>query len=307
MSAALLGQLSNALVDLVARASPSVVGVEHAQGRGTGMILTDDGYVLTNAHVVKGAKALRVALSTGETVAAEVIGADAPTDLAVVHASAARQPRLKLAERSASVGQLVVAIGNPFQFDRSVSLGVVSALDRSLPRGRRGRPMEGLIQTDAAINPGNSGGPLLDADGDVVGINTAIIPFAQGLGFAIPSQTAQWVASVLLQKGEVKRPRLGIAAKSVELDEATSRAVTAGSGASGGRTRGIAVLSVKGGTPAQKAGLRDGDVLVSAGGHPVRSVDDLQREMILSGRPGIELGVLRAGQVRRVEVGPVGV
>ncbi|MFZ5481382.1 MAG: S1C family serine protease, partial [Myxococcota bacterium] len=213
----LLSLLSRDLEALVARVSPAVVGVAHGRGRGSGFVLAPDGFVVTNAHVVQGAKEVRVELA-GEDLAAKVVGVDATTDVAVLKADATDLVALPLADRAhVRVGQIVVAIGNPLRFDRSVSLGVVSATDRALP-ARRGRPLEGLIQTDAAINPGNSGGPLVDAEGEVVGISTAIVPWAQGLGFAVPAHTAGWVASVLMRHGEVRRPVLGVHARSVDLD-----------------------------------------------------------------------------------------
>jgi serine protease Do len=200
----LLEKLSGELEALVARATPGVVGVEQGEGQGSGVVLAPDGYLLTNRHVIRGGRP-RVRFATGETSRAEVVGHDAPTDLAVLRVEDRDLPVLPLAEGPLQVGQLVVAIGNPLRFERSVSLGVISALDRSLPAGR-GVLLEGLIQTDAAINPGNSGGPLVDAAGRVVGINTAIIPWAQGIGFAIPARTASWVAAHLIQHGEIRRP-----------------------------------------------------------------------------------------------------
>src|SRR5262249_3986615 len=254
----LMKQLSGELEELVAMATPAVVGVEHRRGQGTGLVLSKDGYVLTNAHVVQGFDDLRVRLAYGETTKAQLVGADERTDLAVIRVHADGLTSLPLAdERKLRVGQLVVAIGNPFRFERSVSLGVISALDRSLP-GPRGGLFEGLIQTDAAINPGNSGGPLLDADGSVLGINTAIIPWAQGIGFAIPAPTASWVAGVLIHEGEVRRPFLGIAARSEELQGELSRST--------GRSRAVRVLGVSTDGPAQAAGLKKGDLLLSANG-----------------------------------------
>src|SRR5215468_8027153 len=173
----LLSQLSRDLESLVAKASPAVVGIEHAQGQGSGLVLSPDGYVLTNAHVVGRARSLRVRLSEGSAVRAERVGGDEHSHLAVIRIDAKHLSILPLAGfESLKVGQLVLAIGNPFRFERSVSLGVISALDRTLP-GPRGGLFEGLIQTDAAINPGNSGGPLLSTEGEVLGINTAIIPW----------------------------------------------------------------------------------------------------------------------------------
>src|SRR5207237_6842259 len=171
------------------------------------------GYTLTNAHVARGGGRLRVRVPGGEASPAELVGADARTDLAVVRTSRPAPPPLALADsRPVEVGQLVMAIGNPLGFDRSVSLGVVSALYRELPT-REGGLLEGLIQTDAAVNPGHSGGPLLDMDGRVIGINTAMLFPARGIGFAVPAHTASWVAAVLIQHGAVRRPYLGIAAR----------------------------------------------------------------------------------------------
>ena len=290
-----LGALSEALVDLVARTSPGVVGVEHERGHGTGIVLAPDGFVLTNAHVVAGVKQLRVTLPDGRAVDAKVVGADAATDIALVKAEATGLPRLQFADsRSARVGQVVVAIGNPYRFERSVSLGVVSAIDRSLPGARRGRKLEGLIQTDAAINPGNSGGPLLDASGAVLGINTAIVPFAQGLGFAVPAHTATWVATVLMQKGEVKRPRIGIQAASVELEPGPTPGA--------GRVRGVRVYQVVKASPAAAAGLCDGDVVVDVDGEAVRSIDDLQRALVYAGSQPVRMGVLRGTARHELEV-----
>jgi serine protease Do len=304
----LLSQLSRELEELVARTAPGVVGVEHRRGQGSGLVLTGDGYVLTNAHVVAGSGpgrgmaaggSLRVRLPGGEAVPAERVGSDPRTDLAVLRLDAAtpacaRLRSLPLATGRLAVGQLVVAIGNPLRFERSVSLGVVSAVDRSLPS--RDGLFEGLIQTDAAINPGNSGGPLLDADGVVVGINTAMIPYAQGIGFAIPAGTASWVAAVLMRGGEVRRPRLGIAARGEELEPRA--ALTAG------QPRAVRILEVGDGSPAQRAGLREGDCLLRADANTLGSVDDLQRVMVLAAGPEVQLDVLSGERRREVRVRP---
>jgi len=178
----------------------------------------------------------------------------------------------------------VLAIGNPLRFDRSVSLGVVSALDRTLPAGR-GRPLEGLVQTDAAINPGSSGGPLLDATGVAVGITTAVIPFARGLGFAIPAHTVSWVVARLLQRGRIERPVLGVAARGVELSLARSVAL--------GQTRAVMVLEVGDDEPASRAGLRPNDLVLKANGAPVASVDDVVRTMVLGDGGELTLDVAR--------------
>jgi S1-C subfamily serine protease len=291
----LLKQFSQDLEALVAKASPGVVGVIRGDGQATGMVLAPDGYILTNAHVVQGARELLIRLHSGEVVKGALVGQDDRTDLAVVRVEARDLTALPLADsRTLREGQIVVAIGNPLRFERSVSLGVISALDRSLP-GRRGG-LEGLIQTDAAINPGNSGGPLVDADGAVVGINTAIIPFAQGIGFAIPAHTANWVAAVLIRNGEVDRPLLGIAARGEELELELIKAT--------GRRRAVRVLGVSPRTPAEDAGLREGDVLVAANGSPLTSVDDLQRVMVLSQLSEVELDVWRRRERRLMRVRP---
>lgn len=288
---ALLAQLSDALVSLVARVSPSVVGVARKGGQGTGFFLSPDGQVLTNEHVVRGASEITVHLAGGNTLPARVVGTDPTTDLALLSVEGRDLPRLPLADsRKAAVGQLVVAIGNPFQLDRSVSLGVVSALDRQLG-GRRGPRLDGLLQTDAAINPGNSGGPLVDAHGAVLGVNTAIIPFAQGIGFAVPAHTASWVAAVLAQHGVVKRPRLGIQARSVAIDAEAH-----------GLGRGVEVQGVKAGSPADRAGIRGGDVLLTADGAPLRSIDELQRVLIYAQSRPVRLELARSGRRETVEV-----
>ena len=290
-----LAQLSHDLTALVARAAPSVVGVGHRRGQGSGMVLAADGYVLTNSHVARSSGALRVRLSDGVTMPGELVGADDHTDLAVVRVPARLPEPLTLAEAEPlSVGQLVVAIGNPLGFERSVSLGVVSALFRSLPTSA-GSLLEGLIQTDAAVNPGNSGGPLVDADGRVVGITTAMIAYASGIGFAVRASTASWVAAVLIQKGEVKRPFLGITARGEELGPALAVET--------GQARAVRVLGVAGGTPASDSGLRKDDVLLSANGRPVATVDDLQRALVLSG-PEVHLAVRRGGEDRQLLVRP---
>ncbi len=208
-----LVELSDALQQLVSRVSPAVVGVEQGRGAGTGVVVATDGYLLTNHHVAGSGKGLRIRLPGGDTTKGELVGSDPATDLAVVRVREGSLVQLPLADpASIAVGQLVVAIGNPFRFERSVSLGIVSALDRSLP-GPSGSLFEGLLQTDAAINPGNSGGPLVNARGEVVGINTAVIPWAQGMGFAVSARTATWVTSVLMARGSVRAalPRRGCA------------------------------------------------------------------------------------------------
>ena len=186
---------SDELETLVEQVAPGVVAIEHRRGHGTGIALTPDGFVLTTAHVVASTTRLQVRFHDGQFTDGEVVGRDAATDLAVVKTARSDNRSLPLASaQQVKVGQVVIALGHPFGFERSVSLGVVSALERRLP-GRDGATLDGLIQTDAAINPGNSGGPLTNVRGQVVGINTAMLPFAQGIGFAVPSSTANWVSA----------------------------------------------------------------------------------------------------------------
>jgi S1-C subfamily serine protease len=282
----ILEALSQDLEALVSRVAPAVVAIDHRRGHGSGFVLAPDGYLLTNDHVVRGAREVRVGFADGRELAGEIAGADERTDLAVVRVGASGLASLPLGDRPrVRVGQIVVAVGNPLHFERSVSLGVVSALDRSLA-GPRGALFEGLLQTDAAINPGNSGGPLVDVGGTVVGVNTAAVRWAQGIGFAVPAHTASWVAAVLIQKGQVRRPQLGIAARGEDLGEAEAREL--------GQGRAVRVFRVGPTTPAERAGLCEGDLLLAANGEPLSTIDDLQRVMVLAPSPEVRLEVLRA-------------
>jgi len=292
----LLSAFSRELAALAASASGGVVGLEHGRGQGSGVVLSPDGYILTNAHVARTSGPLRVRLPAAAVARAEVVGADERTDLAVVRAPAPVPPPLALADsRSVQVGQLVMAIGNPLGFDRSVSLGVVSALYRELPT-REGGLLEGLIQTDAAVNPGHSGGPLLDMDGRVIGINTAMLFPARGIGFAVPAHTASWVAAVLIQHGAVRRPYLGIAARGEDLEPTLARET--------GQGRGIRVVRVEPGAPAADGGLSGGDLLLAANASPVATLDDLARILVLGGPAALDVDVLRAGARRHLTVRP---
>jgi S1-C subfamily serine protease len=283
-----LSQLSQDLAALVAKVSPSVVGIEQRRGQGSGFVLTPDGYVLTNAHVARASGPVRVRLSGTSTVEGERVGVDQRTDLAVLRVRAPDLHALALADsRRLTSGQLVIAIGNPLGFERSVTMGVVSALYRNLPTPEGGL-FEGLVQTDASVNPGNSGGPLLDAEGCVVGVTTAMLPWAHGMAFAVPSHTASWVAAVLIQHGEVRRPFLGVGARGEDLDPALAAELE--------RARGVRVLHVEAGTPAAAGGVKQGDLLVSANGSAVVTLDDLQRVMVLSQEPELQLEVLRNGR-----------
>jgi S1-C subfamily serine protease len=289
-----LAELSRDLSALVARAAAGVVGIEVDRGQGSGVVLSSDGYVLTNAHVARSSGRLRIRLPGGRSVDGRRVGLDPRTDLAVVRGDTAGLTPLELADRPPEVGQIVVAIGNPLGFDRSVSLGVVSALFRDLPS--RTGVLEGLIQTDAAVNPGNSGGPLLDVLGRVVGINTAMIAYASGIGFAVPAQTASWVAAVLMRHGEVRRPLLGIRARGEELEATLAREV--------GQARAIRIVGVDPDAPAAAAGMAAADLLLRANERSVATLDDLARVLVLSAPEALALEVLRHGGRRLFHVRP---
>lgn len=277
----LLDAYSRAVVHVVDTVGPGVVGVHierpgrrgDQSGTGSGVVVAPDGYMLTNSHVVHGSRALAVEFTDGKRVGADIVGEDPATDLAVIRARASGLPHAGLGDSAAlRAGQLVIAIGNPLGFQSTVSTGVVSALGRSL-RSLEGRLIENIIQHTAPLNPGNSGGPLVDSYGRVIGINTAIIAMAQGIGFAIPANTAQWVLSEFLTHGRVRRAYLGIAARSRPLDrrlarfhEVENRFV-------------VEVMSVTDGGPAAEAGVLSGDFIAAINGEPVASVDDLHHAL----------------------------
>ena len=302
--AAPLDAYSAAVVGAVEQVGAAVVSVytggadEAAQARGgagSAVVVTPDGYLLTNEHVVQRVSGARVSFVDGRTVAAVVVGRDPATDLAVLRAQAGSLPYAQLAgEGRLRAGQLVVAVGNPYGFESTVSAGVVSALGRSL-RSRQGRLIEGIVQHTAALNPGNSGGPLVDAQGAVMGINTAIIPMAQGIGFAVPAATAQWVLTEILTQGRVRRTWLGIAARDRPLDRRLVRAL--------GLTapRAVEILSREQDGPAADTDLRPGDLIVAVDGGQVDGIDALHRQLSRV-PPGteLELSVVRRTQLLKV-------
>ncbi len=256
--------------------SPSVVRiqVESTGGRGgsgSGFVFTPDGFVITNSHVVHGAEHIKVITpGSGESVA-QLIGEDPDTDLAVLRIDAPGLSAVRLGDsRRIRVGQLVVAIGNPYGFQYTVTAGVVSALGRSL-RSQSGRLIEDVIQTDAALNPGNSGGPLVNANGEVVGVNTATILPAQGLCFAISVNTARFIASKLIRHGVVRRGYIGVQAQTAPLNKTIARHYDLK------HLSGALVLGSEAGSPAAKAGLQEGDVIVAIDGEPVEGVDELHK------------------------------
>jgi len=286
----LLDAYSRAVTGAVERVSPSLVNIEVHQsagrsrsgeererrGGGSGFVFTPDGLILTNSHVVHDARRIDVTLSDGRRMPATAIGDDPASDLAVIRIEQARvdEPGLTAAALGDSqqlrVGQLVVALGSPYGFQSTVTAGVVSALGRSL-RSYSGRLIDDVIQTDAALNPGNSGGPLVDFAGRVVGVNTATILPAQGICFAIGINTAKFVASRLLRDGRIRRSFIGVSAQTVPVHRRVVRFYDLA------KESGALVLSVEENSPAKRAGLRDGDIIVALEGKPVAGVDDLHR------------------------------
>jgi S1-C subfamily serine protease len=315
----LLDAYSRAVVGVVEAVGPAVVNIRVVRGgphpgplprrgregngtvgAGSGFMVTPDGYLLTNHHVVHGAQELSVCFTDGSAAPGAVIGSDAATDLAVVRAQATDMNYCALGDSARiKVGQLAIAMGNPLGFESSVSAGVVSALGRSM-RSQSGRLIENIIQHTAPLNPGNSGGPLLDSRARVVGVNTAIIAYAQGIGFAVPANTAQWVLSQILQHGRVRRGYVGIAGRERPIDRRLVRALGLE------QERGVEVMSVEGDTPASRAGLRAGDIVIALDGHSVRHVDDMHRllgEIALGN--AVNVSVLRAARVIELRVVPV--
>jgi len=285
----LLDAYSRAVIRVVQDAGPTVVHLSRMEqfrapghprngdwvpsGAGSGVILAPDGYILTNSHVVHGAARLQVGLADGRTLAAQVVGEDPATDLAIVRVDVSGLPAAVLGNSDRlRPGQLVIAIGNPLGFQATVTAGVVSALGRSL-RSESGRLIENVIQTDAALNPGNSGGPLVDSHGRVVGVNTAIIAGAQGLCFAVPSNTATWVAGQLITVGKVRRVYLGLAGVTVPLSRAQRQVLGRGS------DNAVYVREVVPHSPAFRAGIAPGDQLVAVNGQPINSVDEVHRKL----------------------------
>lgn len=306
----LLDSYSRAVVSVVEHVGPAVVSIAAGTrrpgraagmvGAGSGVIFTPDGYVLTNSHVVHEASDLGVTLTDASTLGATLVGSDPATDLAVIRADGSSLPIAQFGESaSLRAGQLVVAIGNPFGFQSTVSAGVISAVGRSL-RSATGPLIENIIQTDVALNPGNSGGPLVDTRTRVIGINTAIIRMAQGIGLAIPIDTAKWVVGELLARGRVRRAYLGIVGQTRPIDRLVARrhALSA--------SQVVEILSVEPHGPAAVAGLREEDLILALNDRPVRTVDDMHRMLV--GWPfgdALKVGVLRGDGRLDVSMVPV--
>ena len=275
---ALLDAYSRAVISAVDLVGPAVVKIDveqNASGRqhasGSGFVFTPDGFALTNSHVVDGARRIRAMLPDGSSVRADLVGNDPVTDVAVVRLDGSGLPFASLGDsRRVRVGQVAVAIGNPYGFHHSITSGVVSALGRSL-RSRSGRLVDDVIQTDAALNPGNSGGPLATTRGEVIGINTAMIVTAQGISFAIASNTARFVASRLIRDGRIRRSYVGIGGQTVSVHRALARAHAVAVRA------GVLVVTVERGSPAAASGVLERDIIVAFAGEAVSGVDDLHR------------------------------
>jgi len=307
--AALLDAYSDAVARVAEEVGPAVVRVETRQatprgdrgGLGSGVILSSDGLIITNSHVVGGAKTIRLADSEGRTTDAQLLGDDPDTDLALIRANAARDlPAARLGDSKAlRRGQLVVAIGNPLGYEATVTAGVISALGRSI-RATTGRMIEDVIQTDAALNPGNSGGALAASHGEVIGINTAMIPGAQGICFAVAANTVSFVVSELIRHGRVRRGFIGVAAETAPVPRRFALA------AGVANTHAAMLTAVEPGGPASEAGLLRQDAVVAVDGLPVTGIDDLVR-LLNADRIGREVvfDVIRLGRPKRVAVTPV--
>lgn len=302
---ALLDAYSSAVSGAVSAAHPAVVHIEvrgnnAPGGSGSGFFISPDGYIVTNSHVVHGAKELKVFLADGRKLEADLIGDDPDTDLAVIRVSADELAHLTLADSDAlKPGQIAVAIGSPMGFQQTVTAGIVSGLGRSL-RGASGRLIDNVIQTDAALNPGNSGGPLVNIRGEVIGVNTAIIRPAQGICFAIASNTVRWVVAWLIKDGRIRRSFIGVAGQNVPLIRKVARYHHLA------QDTGVLVAGVEPDSPAARAGLVEGDVMVALDARPTPAVDALHK-LLTGDRIGERAIVtfLRGVELRRHAIIPL--
>ena len=307
---ALLDAYSNAVIGVTERVGPAVVRVETGSkapnarqrgGLGSGIVISPDGLVLTNNHVVGSSKQIRLRDTEGVVTDARVLGVDPDTDLALLRADGARDLRYASLGDSKSLrrGQLVIAIGNPLGFESTVTAGIVSALGRSI-RSVSGRTIEDVIQTDAALNPGNSGGPLVSTTAEVIGINTAIINGAQGICFAVASNTAQFVLSEIIRHGYVRRAYIGVSGQTAPVPR--RHAVTAGVD----NKMGALLAQIEPDSPAAQAGLLPGDVVIKLDGVDIHGVDDLIRALDRDRIDrALEMDVLRMGRLRAVDIRPI--
>jgi S1-C subfamily serine protease len=302
----LLDAFSRAVVGVAEKVGPAVVSINVQNGRqrsrfrggtASGVAIAQDGFVLTNNHVVENAKSLEVSLTDGRTMPARIIGTDSATDLAVVRLETNGLPVAELGNsESLRVGQLVIAIGNPLGFQSTVATGVISALGRSL-RSQSGRLIENVIQTDVPLNPGNSGGPLVDSRGRVIGLNTAMIFMAQGISFAVPVNTAKWVVGELLARGKVRRAYLGLAGQVRPINRRLQRLL----GIEGSTA--VEAFSIEEDGPAYRAGMHRGDLIYALNGDIVTNVDDIHR-LLADHPPGsqIKLSILRKRDLKELQI-----
>lgn len=297
---------SRAVMRAVKRVRPAVIhitvertaarrGILPKAGSGSGFVIAPEGYTLTNSHLISGAQSIEVSLPDGREVEAELVGDDPETDLAVIKLASSAEKYCKLADSSQiEVGQVAIAIGSPYGFQHTVTSGIVSALGRSM-RTKTGRLVDNVIQTDAALNPGNSGGPLVNAVGEVIGVNTVVILPAQGLCFAIASNTAKLVAGWLIKEGHVRRGLLGLAAQNAAIQRKLVRHFGLGS------ESGVSVMSVEPESPASRAGLKSGDIIIALGESAVSAVDDLHR--LLTGYEShIETSITVLRQAKKLDL-----
>jgi S1-C subfamily serine protease len=308
--APLLDAYSNAVTTATEQVSPSVVKIDVRKrgsrgdrpgpgGSGSGFIITPDGFILTNSHVVHGAERIEVTLADGRRPDAHLVGTDPDTDLAVLRIYAPNLKPVRLGDSNQlRVGQLAIAIGNPYGFQYTVTAGVVSALGRSF-RAESGRLMDNIIQTDAALNPGNSGGPLVNSHGEVVGVNTAVILPAQGLCFAIGINTAKTIAAWLIKDGVIRRGYIGVGGQTAKIHRRVVRFFNLPN------DTGMLVLQVEPGSPANYAGLREGDMVVEFNGQPIAGIDDLQKQLT-GGQVGVRssLTAIRNTEKLTLEIVP---
>jgi len=282
----LLDSYSQTVSRVVEKVRPTVVNIRTQRtrpdrpngsdsgGSGSGFVIAPDGYILTNSHVVHGAGKIEVALADGRSLSASLVGDDPETDLAVIRIHAGDLVHVNLGDsQSVRVGQIAIAIGSPFGFQQTVTAGVVSALGRSM-RSQSGRLIDNIIQTDAALNPGNSGGPLVNSRGEVIGVNTAIILPAQGICFAIASNTAKFVAAWLIKEGRIRRGWIGVAGQNVPIHPRVARFHKLPA------NHGVLVAGLEPESPASRAGLREGDVIVAFQDKSVAHIDELHRHLV---------------------------
>jgi len=309
----LLDAYSDAVTIAAEEVSPSVVKIDRLSridqgpnrgrnqnsGSGSGFIITPDGFIITNSHVVHGAERIEVTLADGRKPDAHLVGTDPDTDLAVIRIYAPNLKPVRLGDSNQlRVGQLAIAIGNPYGFQYTVTAGVVSALGRSF-RAQSGRLMDSLVQTDAALNPGNSGGPLVNSRGEVIGVNTMVILPAQGLCFAIGINTAKTIAGWLIKDGAVRRSYIGVGGQTAKIHRRVMRFFNLPN------ETGMLVLSVEPGSPASRAGLREGDIVVEFNGSAVATIDDLHKHLT-GPQAGVrtKLVVIRHNEKLALEIRP---